>query len=220
MQWRGRGGAPARVGRKVKAKVRYWLEGHQILYPDAPGQRIDYAYPTYAPFKILESVPGEGYPVTVGKYTGIHYSTVVIIGGQHHLEWVGTLHAHVEDGDWVTAPDSIGTKGPVVIGNDVFIGYEAVITSGVTIADGAVVAARSVVARSVEPYSVVAGNPAKHIKYRFDEPTREALLRIKWWDWSTEKVAQHKDQINSPDVEGFVARHDPDLGTLSCELCR
>lgn len=208
-----------RVKRRLRAKVRFWIDGHQITYFDEPGQRLTWEYPSYPTMKILQSVPDDGDVVTVGKYSGIHYTVVVIPGGQHHIDWVGTLHAHVEDGQWVNNPDAIHSSGPVVIGSDVFVAYQAVIGSGVTIGHGAVVAARSMVVKSVEPYSVVGGNPAKHLKYRFDQPTREALLRICWWDWSTDKVARHQPQIQSPDVAGFVARHDPELGPPSCEVC-
>lgn len=78
-----------------------------------------------------------------------------------------------------------------------------------TIGDGAIVAPRSVVIHDVEPYEIVAGNPARHVKWRFDEETRAALLRIRWWDWPEEKVARLRHEIDSPDVTGFVARHDP-----------
>lgn len=213
-------GIVAKVKSRLRAKVRFWVDGHQMTYFDEPGQRLTWEYPSYPTMKILQSVPNDGDVVTVGKYSGIHYTTVVIPGGMHHIEWVGSLHAHVVDGQWVNTPEAIHSAGPVVIGSDVFVAYQAVIGSGVTIGHGAVVAARSMVVKSVEPYSVVGGNPARHIKYRFDQPTREALLRIAWWDWSTDLVAQHQDQINSPDVAGFVARHDPDLGDPSCETCR
>lgn len=213
-------GIVAKVKSRVRAKIRLWVDGHQMTYFDEPGQRLEWDYPSYPTMKILQSVPNDGDVVRVGRYSGIHYTTVVIPGGMHHIDWVGSLHAHVEDGQWVNQPDAIHSAGPVVIGSDVFVAYQAVIGSGVTIGHGAVVAARSMVVKSVEPYSVVGGNPAKHIKYRFDAPTREALLRISWWDWSTDKVARHSDQINSPDVAGFVARHDPQLGEPSCESCR
>jgi acetyltransferase-like isoleucine patch superfamily enzyme len=214
---------PPTVRNRIRAalvrRVRYWIDGHQILYPDVPGQRVNISYPSYSPFKIMEAIPGDGDPVNVGKYSAIHYTTLMIPGAQHHIDWVATAHAHMEDGQWVTRPDAIHGKGPITIGNDVWIGYEAVITSGVTIGDGAVVAARSMVTKSVEPYAVVGGNPATHLRYRFDEPTREALQRITWWDWPVDKVAVHKDQIHSPDVQGFVAGHDPALGPPACPLC-
>ena len=72
---------------------------------------------------------------------------------------------------------------------------------GVRIGNGAIIAAGSVVVSDVPAYGIVGGNPARHIGYRFEEPVREALLRIRWWDWSDEKVAAHKDQIQSADAE-------------------
>lgn len=84
------------------------------------------------------------------------------------------------------------SNGPINIGNDVWIASDAKILSDVSIGNGAVVAANSVVVDDVEPYSFVAGNPAEHKKYRFDRSTREALQEIAWWDWSKKKQKQNK----------------------------
>lgn len=216
-------GLRGRLTAKLKAKVRLWVNGHQYRYFDTPGDvpALEFDYPSYPSMRVIESVPGDAeVPIRVGKYTGIHYTTTIIPGGLHHFDWVSTQHVYVdENGLWVNDPDAIHSKGPVVIGNDVFIAFDVLITSGVTIGDGAVVASRAVVIKDVEPYSIVGGNPAKHLRYRFEEPVREALLRIRWWDWSTEKVAAHKAQINSPEVADFVAGHDPALGAPSCPIC-
>lgn len=80
-----------------------------------------------------------------------------------------------------------GTTGDIVIGNDVWIGYEAVILSGVKIGDGAVIGARAVVTKDVPPYTVVGGVPAKTIRKRFDDATVEKLLALRWWGWDKEK---------------------------------
>lgn len=87
--------------------------------------------------------------------------------------------------------------GPVDIGNDVWICADAKITSGVTIGDGAVIAANAVVADDVEPYSLVAGNPAKHKKYRFDTKTRNDLLELEWWEWNDEKISKNIEFFES-----------------------
>ena len=79
-------------------------------------------------------------------------------------------------------------RGDIVVGNDVWIGYEAVVMAGVTIGDGAIVASRAVVTRDVPPYAIVGGVPAKVIKYRFDPATVESLLAIKWWEWPAETI--------------------------------
>jgi hypothetical protein len=113
------------------------------------------------------------------------------------------------------------SDGPIVIGSDVWVCFEAVIMSGVTIGHGAIVSARAVVTRDVQPYEIVGGVPARHIGWRFDEPTREALLRISWWNWPAEKVADHVDELESPDLAGFIARHDPGpLGDSAGEYSR
>ena len=79
-------------------------------------------------------------------------------------------------------------KGDIVVGNDVWIGYEAVIMAGGHIGDGAVIAARAVVTKDVPPYTIVGGTPAREIRKRFDEETIARLLELQWWDWPTEKI--------------------------------
>lgn len=204
----------------VKAKVRQWVDGAEVVHWDDPRNRLTWDTPSYPTVRLLESSRGKGAPVHLGAYSGFHYTALVITGGQHHLDWVSILHAHDEDGAWVVQEDNLVERGPVLVGSDVWVGFEAVIMAGVTIGHGAVVGARALVSRDVEPYSIVAGNPARHLRYRFDGPTREALLRIAWWDWEKSKVAAHRDQIHSPEVAAFVAGHDPALGTPSCEVCR
>ncbi len=97
--------------------------------------------------------------------------------------------------------DSWDNKGDIVIGNDVWIGYEAVVMAGVTIGDGAVIGARAVVTKDVLPYTIVGGIPAKPIRKRFSEETISALLALKWWDWPKEKIAQKIEAIQSGCVE-------------------
>lgn len=75
-----------------------------------------------------------------------------------------------------------------MIGNDVWIGYEAVIMAGVHIGDGAIIAARAVVTKDVLPYTIVGGTPAKEIRKRFDAEVIQQLLKLKWWDWSADKI--------------------------------
>ena len=216
-----RGTFRERLNTRLRRKVRAWITGHQIVHWDEGDERLTWDYPTYPIVRTMRAYPGEPGEMHIGKYTGFHYTALLIPGGQHHMDWVGTLHAHVDEhGNWVNDHDAVFSKGPIVIGNDCYVGYEAIISSGVTLGDGAVVAARAMVTRDVEPYSIVAGNPARHVRYRFDEPTREALLRIRWWDWPDATVAAHKSQINSPEVAAFVAAHDPELGPPSCEVCR
>lgn len=100
-----------------------------------------------------------------------------------------------------------GHRYTTVIGNDVWIGRNAIIMGGVTIGDGAIVGAGAVVTKDVPPYAIVAGVPAKIIKYRFSKEVIEGLLQIKWWDWSEDLIQERKQLFN--DIEGFVTRFLP-----------
>lgn len=92
-------------------------------------------------------------------------------------------------------------KGDIVIGNDVWIGYEAVVLAGVTIGDGAIIGTRAVVTKDVLPYTIVGGVPAKLIKRRFPEETISALLEIQWWNWSEERITRNIGAIQSGNIE-------------------
>lgn len=93
-------------------------------------------------------------------------------------------------------------KGDIIIDNDVWIGYEAVIMAGVHIGDGAVIAARAVVTKDVPPYTIVGGTPARKIRMRFEEETIAGLQQIQWWNWSVEKIRQSLPYI----MDGTVDR--------------
>lgn len=88
-------------------------------------------------------------------------------------------------------------KGDIIIGNDVWIGYDAVILSGVTIGDGAIVGTRAVVTKDVPPYTIVGGVPAKTIRKRFSDNDIATLLKMKWWDWPVEQIQSHITEIQS-----------------------
>lgn len=95
-------------------------------------------------------------------------------------------------------------RGDTVVGNDVWIGMNAMIMPGVKIGDGAIIGANSVVTKDIEPYTIVAGNPAKQVKKRFDEHTINTLLDIKWWDWSIEKIEKNIDVITGNDLDALI----------------
>lgn len=100
-------------------------------------------------------------------------------------------------------PEAWDNKGDIVVGNDVWIGYEAVILAGVTIGDGAIIGARAVVTKDVPPYTIVGGVPAKPIRKRFSEENIAQLLELRWWDWPEEKIAKSIDAIQAGDLEGL-----------------
>ena len=95
-------------------------------------------------------------------------------------------------------------KGNIVIGNDVWIGYEAVIFAGVTIGDGAIIGTRAVVTKDVPPYTIVGGVPAKPIRKRFPENVINTLLEIKWWDWSREKISEKINAIQTGKIDQLL----------------
>jgi carbonic anhydrase/acetyltransferase-like protein (isoleucine patch superfamily) len=94
-----------------------------------------------------------------------------------------------------------------MIGHDVWVGVDALILSGVTIGNGAVIAARSVVTKDVPPYAIVAGSPARVVKYRFDEDTIAVLLAIAWWDWPQAKIEEALPLLMSPNLDTFIRRY-------------
>lgn len=102
--------------------------------------------------------------------------------------------------DKAQVTDAWDNKGDIIIENDVWIGYEALILSGVTIGDGAIIGARAVVTKDVAPYTIIGGVPAKPIRPRYDAATIEALLALRWWDWPPEKIASHLEAIQSGNI--------------------
>lgn len=121
----------------------------------------------------------------------------------HHLTYRAAHYGLGEDDptilDW-------RRQRRVVTGNDVWIGHNAVVMGGVTIGDGAVVAAGAVVTHDVRPYEIVGGVPARHLGWRYDEDTIAAMLRIRWWDWSHEELRERLKDIN--DTAAFVRKYD------------
>ena len=100
--------------------------------------------------------------------------------------------------------DAWDNKGDIVIGNDVWIGYEAIILSGVTVGDGAIIGSRAVVTKDVPPYTIVGGVPAKPIRKRFDENTIAALLQVRWWDWPEKRIQENIQNIQAGCMEKFM----------------
>lgn len=143
----------------------------------------------------------------IGKYCSIA-SGVTVALGNHNAGAVSTFPFAALRAFWPSAPSQgdHSTKGDVTIGNDVWIAANAFIGSGVTIGDGAVIAAHAVVTKSVPPYAVVGGNPARILKFRFSSGIIERLLSLAWWDWPDEKVDIMLPWIVSEDVDGFL-RH-------------
>jgi acetyltransferase-like isoleucine patch superfamily enzyme len=194
-----------------------WVVGESVVWKPGPDVAI-IDQPTYAPMRVY-SATGDP-PARIGRYCSINPSVVLMTGSEHPLDHVTTFYFHWGMG--VGDPEQTGTRGPLVVGSDVWMGFDALVLSGVTIGHGAAVAARAVVTKDVAPYEIVGGLPARHIGWRFDQPLREALLKIAWWEWPVEDVLAHQAQLQSPDVAGFAARHGfpVDGGTRQrCGIC-
>lgn len=153
------------------------------------------------------------YPVNhdrliIGKFCSIACGAKFIFNSANHtLGSLSTYPFPIFFEEWGLDVKDItrawDNKGDIVIGNDVWIGYEAVILSGVTVGDGAIIGARAVVTKDVEPYTIVGGVPAKPIKKRFPEQTVSALLKARWWDWSSERIAANLEAIQSGSIDSL-----------------
>lgn len=140
--------------------------------------------------------------LTIGAYCSIADDVNIFVGvhGRHTIDYVSTYPLGMVYGDPARRNPSKVTGGnlDVEIGSDVWIGWGAVIMAGVSIGDGAVVGARALVNKDVEPYSVVGGVPATHIKYRFDSDTVRKLMKIKWWNWPDELILKRREFFATP----------------------
>jgi len=140
--------------------------------------------------------------LVVGAYCSIADSVHVFLGGNHRMEWATTFpfstKSAIAQGIIHGSRDGcVTSKGNVIIGTDVWIGSHASIMSGVSIGSGAVIAAYSHVVKDVEPYEIVGGNPAKHIRFRFNKTVIERLERLAWWNWPEEVVFSNVDLLCS-----------------------
>lgn len=146
----------------------------------------------------------EGTNLTIGAYTSIADEVHIFLGGHHRTDWVSCypFPAFVEEAKDIEGFG--GTRGDVVIGNDVWLASGCTILSGVHVGDGAVVAARAVVSRDVAPYQIVAGNPAKPIGWRFEAETRAALQACAWWTWPEAEVREIAKLLCSDRVDEFL----------------
>ena len=148
----------------------------------------------------------------IGKFCSIACGTKFLFNcANHTLKSLSTYTFPLFYEEWELEKSNITTawdnKGDIVIGNDVWIGYEAVIMAGVHIGDGAIIAARAVVTKDVPPYTIVGGTPAKEIRKRFDAEVIQQLLILKWWNWSTDKIRQCLPYIAEGKMDELITRN-------------
>ena len=145
--------------------------------------------------------------LVVGNFCSIAENVNIYLGGNHRSDWVTTYpfgHIHHNTFNNFNGVGHPSTKGDVIIGNDVWIGSNVTIMSGITIGDGVVIANNSHVVKNVEPYSLVGGNPAKLIKYRFSQEQIEKLLQIKWWYWDDNKINKFTPLLCNSNIDEFI----------------
>lgn len=174
--------------------------------PRYPYEIGDYSYghPRVVDFR-------EGIKLKIGKFCSIADDAVFMLGGEHRLDMVTTYpFAHFFQFANEFLDSHPRRRGDITIGNDVWIGQESMILSGVTVGNGAVVAARAVVAKDVEPYAIVGGCPARRIKYRVPQELLEPLNEIAWWDWPMAQIAEAMPLLLSSNIQGFVDRYKND----------
>lgn len=202
------------IGARLKRRVRRVLGGSSTRLPS--GSRLDerpdlgvYDIGRYSWGHLTVSSRGPSTRLRVGQFCSFAYGTHIVLGGEHRADFVSTYrfpayapfnetHGHLADA-------TSGTKGAVHIGNDVWLGHQALILSGVTIGDGAIVGAGSVVRHDIPPYAIVAGNPARVAGFRFSQEQIEELLRVRWWDWPVERINAHLDLLMADDISAFIA---------------
>lgn len=157
---------------------------------------------------VLYHFPFIGDQLIIGKFCALARGVKFIMNGANHkLDGFSTYPFQIFGNGWEKIepqPEELPYKGNTVIGNDVWIGYEAVIMPGVQVGDGAIIAAKSVVVSDVAPYTIFGGNPAKCIRQRFDDGVIKSLLEVAWWNWDIGKITRNLEKIVAADIEALI----------------
>lgn len=159
---------------------------------------------------VLYHYPVNGDRLRIGRFCSIACGAKFLFtSGNHAMHSLSTYPFPIFFAEWGLDPKDIRSawdnKGDIVIGNDVWIGYEAVILSGVTIGDGAIIGSRAVVTKDVPPYTIVGGVPARPIRRRFDDAAVAELEALRWWDWDAEKIRRNIAVIQSGDIAALAS---------------
>ena len=157
---------------------------------------------------VVDAYEGSESKITIGKYCSISRDVRFINGGIHPIDWVSLYPFRIKwKMEGALADGMPASKGPIEVMNDVWIGTGSTILSGVTIGNGAIIMAGSIVTKDVPAFTIVGGIPAKPVKKRFSDQEIQALEEIKWWDWSEEKIKENVDLLSATDLTEFIETH-------------
>ncbi|NHN89187.1 CatB-related O-acetyltransferase [Acetobacter conturbans] len=189
-------------GRNAFAQLTRYALAYQI---DEWGWKI--GEHTYGAPNVIET---EYAGLEIGRFCSIGPNVTLILGN-HRSDLVTTYPFKTLAHFWPTASegqDDHTSRGDIVIGHDVWIGANATVLSGVTVGCGAIIAANALVTKSVPPYAIVGGNPAKVIKYRFASDLISRLLSLAWWDWPEDILRERLPDLMSDDIAAFLNRYE------------
>ena len=179
--------------------------GEWTIYNDFAADPVDFERNN-----VLYHYPVNGDRLVIGKFCSLACGARFLFNSANHtLKSLSTYPFPIFWGEeWGIDKSEVASawdnRGDIVVGNDVWIGYEAVIMAGVRIGDGAVIAARAVVTRDVPPYTIVGGVPAKTIRPRFDDRAAARLLELQWWNWPVEKIRANLPRIMRGEIDKLV----------------
>jgi len=167
----------------------------------------DYTYgsPTLSPIIVTSS--SKSY-LEIGKFCSFGYNVIIFLGGNHRPDWVTTYPFTTIFNEASHKMEEAETTGKVTIGNDVWIGEGATIMAGVNIGNGAVIGTKSIVTKDVPPYAIMAGNPAKLIRKRFDDDTIEKLEQLQWWDKPISDILKNINSLLCNNISEFIEKFD------------
>lgn len=178
--------------------------GDYTIYNDFEHDPVD-----FEKNNVLYHYPINGDKLKIGRFCSVACGVkFVFTSANHTLRSLSTYTFPIFFEEWGLDVKNItkawDNKGNIIVGNDVWIGYGAVILSGVTVGDGAIIGARAVVTKDVPPYTIVGGVPARQIRKRFDDETIKKLLTLQWWNWDYEKIRKNIPAIQSGDIESLL----------------
>lgn len=178
--------------------------GDYTIYNDFENDPVD-----FEKNNVLYHYPVNHDRLVIGKFCSIACGAKFLFtSGNHSLRSLSTYPFPIFFEEWnldaKNITDAWENKGDIVIGNDVWIGYHALILSGVTVGDGAIIGTNAVVTKDVPPYTIVGGVPARPIRRRFDDDTAEKLLSLKWWNWDKDKIQKNIPAIQNGDISALL----------------